>query len=346
MLSRHLRFCCIAFVAIFSTCGGNHGGPKSPLTVVSYGGGAYQESHKKAFCEPFAGSTGIPVNSVTWNADYGKLKAMVESGNVSWDVVDVTAAEYSRGKTENLFAKLSVTPNEGQFLPNSVFDDGVASVYWGTVLAYRKSAFPAKPPTTWADFWNVKDFPGPRAMYDDPRGNLEFALLADGVTRDKLYPLDVDRAFRKLDQIKSSVRVWWNDGTQPVQLLLNNSVVMSSAWNGRIYASEQARERIGYSFEGAALELDYWVIPRGSANQVNASQFIVFASRPENVGRQAELVGYGPVNITALNFVSEAAKPQLPTYEKNWNVSFVVDSSWWSSNEEKIKTRWLSWKGK
>jgi len=286
------------------------------------------------------------VNSVVWNADYGRLKAMVESGNVSWDVVEVTAAEYARGRRENMFAKLTDKPQEGEFMPNSVADDGVANVYWGTVLAYKKSAFPSNPPKTWADFWNVQAFPGPRAMYDDPRGNLEFALLADGVPRDKLYPLDVDRAFKKLDEIKPHIRVWWTDGTQPVQLLLNNSVLISSAWSGRIYASEQARADIGYTFDGAALELDYWVIPRGSSNTSAASKFITFASSPVNLARQAELVGYGPVNLTALNHVSENVRPQLPTFPKNWEVSFVVDAEWWSANEQQVKTRWLSWKGK
>lgn len=346
MFSNYIRLTLIVTLALCCACQTKDRDQTTALTVVSYGGGAYQESHKKAFCEPFSKGTGIQVNSVVWNADYGKLKAMVDSGNVSWDVVDVTAAEYSRGRRENLFAKLTEPPREGNFLPNSVADDGVASVYWGTVLAYRRDAFSTNPPRSWSDFWNVKDFPGPRAMYDDPRGNLEFALLADGVPRDQLYPLDVDRAFKKLDQIKPHIRVWWGDGSQPVQLLLNKSVVLSSAWNGRIFASDQARAAIEYTFDGAALELDYWIIPRGSSNQSAASKFILFASHPENLARQAEIVGYGPVNLTALDYISDSVKTQLPTYPKNWDASFVVNAEWWSANEEQVKSRWLSWKGK
>lgn len=316
----------------------------SELTVVSYGGGAYQESHKKYFCQPFADLTGIKVNSVVWSADYPKLKSMVESGKVTWDVVEVTAAQFARGNSEKLYEDLTVTPRDGSFVTNTVLKNGVANVYWATVIAYKRSSFPGNPPKTWADFWNVDSFPGPRALYDDPRGNLEFALLADGVPLDKLYPLDVDRGFKKLDQIKPHIRVWWGDGSQPVQLLLNGTVVLSAAWNGRIFASEQARKDIGYSWSGAALELDYWVIPRGSPNRDAASRFISFASSPYALARQAEMIGYGPVNVTALDFVTPATRTNLPTFRDNWNVSFVVDATWWSANEESVKTRWLAWK--
>jgi len=316
------------------------------LTVVSYGGGAYQESHKTAFCEPFGLFTAVKVESVTWNAEYGKLKAMVESGNVPWDVVEITAAQFKRGLNENLFEKLTVKPKKEDFLAGSVFDQGVANVYWGTVMAYRKDAFPDNPPKTWADFFDTNKFSGSRALYDDPRGTLEFALLADGVSKDKLYPLDVERAFRKLDEIKKHVRVWWTDGTQPVQLLLTKGVTLSSAWNGRIFASKDAREQIGYSWNGGALELDFWIVPKGSMNADLSSRFITFASTPEAMARQTEMVGYGPVNKVSFKYVREDVREHLPTFGPNWDVSFVIDAAWWAENEETIKTRWLSWKAR
>lgn len=331
---------------LFAGCNGSKPTDQRSLTVVSYGGGAYQESHRKSFIEPFSEITGVPVHSAVWNAEYGKLKAMVESGRVDWDVVEVTAAQFARGSRDNLFQKLSVKPHDGEFLPNSVMDTGVANVYWGTVAAYRKADFMGDHPTSWKDFWDTHRFPGGRALYDDPRGNLEFALLADGVPAAKLYPLDIERAFRKLDQLKPSVRVWWTDGTQPVQLLLTNSVTMSSAWSGRIFANPQAMADLGYSWEGGALELDYWVIPRGSRNTDAASRFILFASLPYTMATQAELIGYGPVNLTALTFISDKTKPHLPTYAPNRTLSFVVDARWWSAHEEEIKARWIGWKSR
>lgn len=315
------------------------------LTVVSYGGGAYQESHKKAFCEPFELYTGVKVESTTWGADYGKLKAMVQQGGrVPWDVVEVTAAQFERGKQEGLFERLIVTPPSNEFLPNTVSDYGVANVYWGTVLGYSKAKYVSKAPGSWADFFDVEAYPGSRALYDDPRANLEFALLADGVALKDLYPLDVDRAFRVLDRVKPYVRVWWTDSSQPLQLLMAGSVDMSTVWNGRIFASKDARREIGYSWNGAALELDYWIVPKGARNGGLGSRFIAYASSPYAMAKQAEIVGYGPANKESLRYVSPEVLQELPTADENWKLSFVVDADWWAQNEETVKTRWLSWK--
>lgn len=324
------------------------GGAK--LVVVSYGGGAYQESHKTAFLTPFQTECGCKVESVVWGAEYGRLQDMVTSQNVVWDVVEVTAAQYSRGNADGLFAELPRGPRLEEFvaLPGGPEAEkfGVPNVYWSTVLAFRRDKFSSEQPLDWTSFWDVVRFPGPRALYDDPRGNLEFALLADGVRIENLYPLDVERAFHKLDEIKPSVRVWWKDGTEPVQLLLADQVSLTSAWSGRIFASQRARGSLGYIWSGAAHELDYWVVPRGSKNVELGADFIVFASQPRNMAKQADVTAYGPANRNALQFVSEAVRPHLPTSPENWATSFAVDSSWWAENETQMATRWIEWKNR
>lgn len=331
---------------MLSACNGKPGGdaeaPKE-ITVVTYGGGAYQAAQKKAFFEPFTEKTGIKVNSVIWNAEYDKLKTMVESGKVTWDAVDITAGQYAQGKKDNLFAELQTKPDEEEFPAGTVNADGVAGIYWGTVLAYSKAAFPKDAPQSWKDFWDTKRFPGARSLYDDPRGTLEFALLADGVPKDKLYPLDVDRAFRKLDQIKSDI-VWWSGGVEPLQLLLSKKAVLASVWSGRVYASKE-KDKIGTTWRDAALELNYWVVPRGSAHTEAASQFIEFASQSQAIAKQSELVGYGHANKASLKHLPEDIQKQLPTYADNWDQSFVVDAGWWADNEKEVTARWREWKG-
>lgn len=337
------------FALSLVACSGQSPQPASgstPLTVVSYGGGAYQVSHQEAFIQPFSTISGTRTESATWNADFGKLKAMIQSGNVSWDVVDVTAAIFQRGLKENFFERLSVPIDSTHFMANSVSEYGVANVYWGTVLAYRSDSFGQTGPRSWADFWDVDRYPGPRALYDDPRGTLEFALLADGVPKDQLYPLDVDRAFQKLDIIRPSIKVWWTDGSQPLQLLLNGTVLISPCWNGRLFASPESKTKIHYVWDGAALELDYWIIPRGSMNVDAASRFIFFASAPEALARQAALIGYGPANSRALQLLDPALLPDIPTSPDNWQRSFVVNAEWWAENEAIVKNRWLQWKGR
>lgn len=346
MYNRTFISIALFFLLLAYGCDGKPPHYTTSMTVVSYGGGAYQQSHVDAFLKPFSDITGIRLESVAWNVEYQKLKTMVQDRNVVWDVVEVTDAEFKRGKRDSLYQSLTVLPSDGEFLPNTVEQYGVANVYWGTVLAYLPDTYPKRKPETWADFWDFKTFPGPRALYDNPRGNLEFALIADGVSKDNLYPLDVERAFKKLDQIKSHVRVWWSEGTQAVQLLQTKSVALTSAWNGRIFALSKEGTRIDYSWSGAALELDWWIIPRGSSNADAASRFIVFASLPERMARQSRLVGYGPINTSALDYVPDEIKQQLPTHKKNWEKSFVVDSEWWSKNEKQMMERWVSWKSK
>jgi putative spermidine/putrescine transport system substrate-binding protein len=121
---------------------------------------------------------------------------------------------------------------------------------------------------------------------------------------------------------------------------------MSSLWNGRIFASKDAKTDIGYTWTGAALELDYWVIPRGSINIDHAARFIAFASNPYSMAVQAEMIGYGPANQEALRYVSPEVQNQLPTSEKNWKDAFVIDAEWWAQNEDTVKTRWLAWKAR
>jgi putative spermidine/putrescine transport system substrate-binding protein len=337
---------CVIAVLLGIACDGKKpSSAQHKFTVVSYGGGAYQQSHKDAFITPFNALTGSVADSTTWDANYGKIKAMVESGQVTWDAVDVTAAIYNRGVKEGLFEKLRVPVERKNFLEGAVGEYGVANVYWGTVLAYRKD-LGKEAPRDWADFWDINRFPGDRALYDDPRATLELALLADGVEKEKLYPLDVDRAFRKLDQIKPHVKVWWTDGSAPVQLLLNKTVTMTPCWNGRIFASRDAQAQIDYRWDGAALELDYWVIPRGSKNAESASRFIAFASTAEPMAHQAEIVGYGPVNARALRLLEPDIARQLPTHEGNWRKSFVVDAAWWAANETDVKKRWTEWRSR
>lgn len=336
-LSMTLPFIC--FIAVFSCT------PTPPLTVVSYGNGAYHQSQVTVFVEPFQEELGIPINSITWKANYRDLENMLAKNRVDWDVVEVTDAQFKRGIKDRIFEELSGLPPTGDFLPGTRSRYGVANVYWGTVIAYNGSKYQASQiPMSWKDFWDVERFPGPRALCDDPRGNLEFALLADGVPRERLYPIDVERAFRKLDELKSHIKYWWTDGSKPIELLTSDSVQLTSIWNGRAFAARKRGLAVAFSWEGAALERDWWVILRGSKNVEAASQFIAFASNAGRLADQAQRIGYGPVNLDALPLIPEDVRRELPTFPLNWEKAFVISSEWWSANEQTVWDRWNSWR--
>ena len=314
------------------------------LTVVSYGGGAWQDSHKKAFIEPFEKINGADITSEAWNAEYAKLKTDVDNHAVKWDVVEVTAAQFVRGKRDGIFEPQSTGLMSDQFVRGAIDPQGVANVYWSTVMAWSKDSFGGRAPASWKDFWDVTRFPGARALYDDPRANLEIALLADGVDARHLYPLDVERAFRSLDRIKPYVRIWWTDGSQPIQLLTTQQVALSSAWNGRLFAARSDAPGIRWSWAGAALDLDWWVIPKGAPHPQLAQRFIWFASQACPMAEQARLVGYGPANIAAVGLLPPELQRLLPTHSDNLGQQFFVDSAWWADHESDLQKRWSIWK--
>jgi putative spermidine/putrescine transport system substrate-binding protein len=314
------------------------------LVVVSYGG-AWQNAQRKAFFEPFAKKFNIRIREESWSGDFGQLKAMVESGKVAWDAVDVEAYMVLRGAAQNLLEKLDYSKiPKNELLPEAVHDFGVATCFWSTVLAFNTQSYPVgHQPIGWQQFWDVKNFSGQRALRKDPVANLEIALLADGVPKEKLYPLDVDRAFRSLDRIKSNIRVWWQAGEQPAQLLGSGEVVLSSAWNGRIFDAAKAGKPVASEWDGGMVSSDWWIIPRGSRNRDLAQQFIAFASSAEAQAEFPKYIPYGPVNKKAIALLAPELLKDIPTAPANLEKQAFIDNQWWEQNEAAVLERWNTW---
>lgn len=330
----------VSIVAILTTLTASAQGP---LVVTSWGG-AYQDGQRKAHFEGFTKATGIKIVEAS-PTDYGKLKAMVMSQNVEWDVVDVDLDFVIRAGRQGLLEKLDYAKmglDTRDFLPGTVHDHGIGNMFYSTILAWNTKKITAgTAPTGWKDFWDVKKFPGPRSLYKSPLGTLEAALLADGVPIDKLYPLDVDRAFRSLDRIKPYVTVWWDTGAKAAQLVTDGEVVMTSSWNGRIQEVIRQGAPVGFTWNGGALGGDAWVIPKGAKNRDLAMKFIAFA---QTAKQQAELTKYypvGPTNTKAFAFVDP--KVDLPTTPKNRSVQLIVDVTWWVDNFDKVNERFTAW---
>ena len=183
------------------------------------------------------------------------------------------------------------------FLPGAVLDCGIGTISWSTIFAYSADVYPGDSgPKNWADFWDVEKFPGKRGMFSSPIFNLEFALLADGVPTDQIYDVlksagGIDRAFAKLAEIKEHV-IWWaaGEGHVPPQLLSDGEVVMTTAWNGRIYNAVVAEgKNLVIVWDGQGMDYDFWVIPKGHPELDLAYKFLNFASRPRTAGRSDQL---------------------------------------------------------
>lgn len=315
------------------------------VRIVSYGG-TMQDAVRKAYCEPFEALSGIKVRDIA-GADLNKVKAMVDTGNVDWDVVQL-----SRSSVKNLmkkgdyFEKLNYDLVDTANIDETYrYEYALDMLVWAEVLAYRTDAFKGAVPAGWADFWDTKKFPGDRALggAGPSTPELEFAVMAAGVRPEKVYPIDIDKAFASYDKIKASVVKWWETGAVPVQLLTDREVVMTSVWNGRMAAIQAAGVPAAVSWDQGLLKRDCWAVPKNSPNRANAMKFIAFATMAIPQANLSMLIPYGGVNNKSIEYLPESRLPLLPSAPaiKSKLVNFNYD--WWVDNRDTVIARWNKW---
>lgn len=311
-------------------------------------GGAYQQAWRTAVFEPYTEKTGIKIIEQEYGGEIAKIKAMIESGNVTLNAVDVDAPTLLQGCDEGIFEQINwdeIGPQH-DWIDGTTSKCGVGTIVYATILSYDGAAL-ADGPTKIKDLFDVQKFPGKRGMWKNPATNLEFALMADGVAPDQVYnvlgtPAGVDRAFAKLDTIKSNI-VWWEAGAQAPQLLASGEVVMTTAWNGRIYNANKEGKDFRIVWDGEILDSNFWVIPKGAKNQQGALDFIKYAIEPKELARVAEYIPYGPVRKSAARFVLREIAPQLPTSPQNMETALTLDNSFWADHGDEIRRRFTTW---
>jgi putative spermidine/putrescine transport system substrate-binding protein len=316
------------------------------LTVINFGG-ANANAQKKAFYEPFE-KMGNKIVPVEYNGEQAKIKAMVETKKVTWDVVEVESPDITRGCDEGLFEKLDYSKigPRSDFLPAAVNDCGVGIFVWSTVMAYDGDKLKSGP-VTWADFWDTKKFPGKRGLRKGARYNLEFALMADGVKSADVYKVlatkeGSDRAFKKLTELKPSIQ-WWEAGAQPPQFLVAGDVAMTTAFNGRIDAANREGKNLKITWTGGIYDLDYWTIPKGTPNKDAALKFIAFASTPDAQAEYARNIAYGPTNKNALAKLDAKTLANLPTSPANSKDALQFNLKFWADQGEELEKRFAVW---
>ena len=313
------------------------------LVVVSWGG-ANQDAQRESIFKAFEKKTGVKIKEDS-PTDYGKLTAMVNSGNVEWDVVDCDADFVPRGIKEGLLEKLDFNVIDKTDLDTSLTTDySVGAELYAVAISYDTTTFPTgKQPTTWAQFWDTKSYPGGRALWKYAPSTLEIALLADGVKPEELYPLDVERAFKSLDKIKKDINVWWTTGAQPAQLLTDNEVALAGAWNGRITSAKEQGASVDVEFNQSILMADSWVVVKGAPQKDLAMKFIAFATAPEQQANYAKLIPYGVVNSKAYDLLDEATKAKMASSPEKRPKQIMLDVNYWLDNYDTINERFQNW---
>ena len=314
------------------------------LTVADPGG-PYSPGFRKAFYDPFEKATGIRIINVARDAEpTAQFKAIVETKSYTWDVCTLTlSARDILGKSDLLEPiGLEKTGVPGM-MPDAITPLWLGTDVYSTILGFRKDKFGENAPKSWADFWDVKKFPGRRALRKNPIDTLEEALLADGVPLDKLYPLDVPRAFQSLDKIKAHVNVWWTGGAQSTQLIQSGEVDMLAMWNARAQAAIDGGAPVEIVWNQGIYSIEGWGIPKGCPRAEAARQFVRFCGAAEQQALFAEQLAYGPTNLDAYRGLSAGRAAVLPTSPANLKVMVAASEDWWSANRAAVTEQFNAW---
>jgi len=321
------------------------GKPLDGKTVVfASWGGAYQAAQKAAFCEPFSETTGAAVVQ-DGPVDFAKYRAMLQSGAPTWDVVDITIDFLYSAAKDGAFEIIDTNVVDVKRIdPRYVTEYGVGAIVWSYNLGYSLTTYTeATRPRSWADLFDLEKFPGKRMLRDRVEPMLEIALLADGVPKDKLYPLDVERAFKKLDTIKKD-SIFWATNSQSQQLLVDGEVGLGVIINGRLYDAVQKGAKLGMEWNQALQSVDFLVVSKGAKNRAVGMELINQATTPEAQARVANDMALAPTNPAAFALIKDSVKPWLSTNPAYAESSLVVDELYWRDNLKALMDRWTQWK--
>lgn len=309
------------------------------VTVVSFGG-AYQEGQSKALFQPAAKAMNIKLKEETYTG-IADLRLKVKAGAVTWDIVASGSGSAARAGAEGILEKLDY-----KVIDTSSFAPGLATEYcvggdvFSTVLAWNTKTYGDKGPQSWADFWDVKKFPGKRSYRKGVAGALEPALMADGVPANKVYevlsqPGGIERAIKKIKELKPHIAVWWSSGAQHAQLMKDGEVDMITGWNGRFDVVAKDGGKVAYTFNQALLDYDCFAVPKGAPNKDLAMKFLAEISKPSYQAEFTKYITYGPTNKKAyeLGTIDAAYAKRLPSHPDNAAKQLPINLDWYIKYE-------------
>lgn len=332
------------------------------INVVTWGG-AMEAAQVEAYNKPFTKATGIVVKTSSADDPAVPLRNQVEAGNVTGDVFDVSMADAVRLCDEGKLMPIDPaslppgadgTPATEDFIAGSLSDCGVTTIFAGTVITYDKTKFPDAAPKSVADFFDTKTFPGKRGMARTARRALSLALIGDGVPAAQVYevlgtPEGVDRAFKKLDTIKSDV-VWWQAGAQAPQLLADGEVVMTTAYNGRVFDAVVGEGKpFEVIWDGQYMDQNTFVIPKGAPHPEQAMDYVRFATSAEQLAAQSRYISYGPARKSSgplLGLYKDdktPMAPNMPTAPEHMTTAVIEDPAFWADHDAELTDRFNSW---
>jgi putative spermidine/putrescine transport system substrate-binding protein len=340
------------------------------MTISSWGG-AYQQMQVDAYAGPYAKATGV---NVIWdessNEAVAKLRAQNEAGNVTWDLVDVLAADGIRLCDEGLVMDVPFddwlapapdgTPASEDMGKYIVSDCHIPADLYSTTFGYRTDVaeWNGAVPTSICDVFDLEKFPGKRSLEKRPLNNLEWALICAGVPADQVYDTleteeGVKKAFDELDTIKDQT-IWWSAGAETPQLLADKEVVIGSTYNGRLFSViEEQHQPVAMLWDYQVFDIDGWVVPADLPEERlnRVKHFLRFATDTQRLADQSKYISYGPSRASSQPLVGKHATlgidmaPHMPTSPENAKTAFLFNYSWWADHRDELDGRFQAWLG-
>lgn len=316
--------------------------------IIRNPGGVYEDVMRKYVYDPFTKETGVRVTSVAATA--ARLLAMFRANNVELDVIDAGDSVLEQLRRQGALGPIAYDgwrwSKPDDVTPALKLPTRVANLLYASVIGYSREAFPdGNHPKTWAQFWDVERFPGPRTLADMATGNpnLEFALLADGVPMDRIYPIDIDRAFRSMTRIRPAIRKFWDTGALSAQMLSDKEVVLGSFWNGRVQVLADRGAPLGIEWGENMIEVQAVGMFKDAKNPKAAQQLIDFMLQPEVQAQYCKDLTYGPTNAKAFTLLPPEQLARMPGSPQSRDLGFYKDIAWWEDNRDRVNRTWSRW---
>ena len=315
------------------------------LTIVGFGGG-YQDSAREHLFEAYETESGTAVSDDVYNGEMAKIYGMVETGNVTYDIIMVEAPELVRGCEDGVFAPINFdVVDGGKFIEGATHECGVGGTGWGAAMFYDKAKHP-NGPSNFAEFWDIEAFPGMRSMRTGPKMTLEAALLADGVAKADVYDVlstdeGVDRAFAKLDEIKDSM-VWWKSGAPPLQLVGSGEVDFATGYTGRIIGANNDGADYALNWSTLIYSIDYWAVISGSPMADEAMKMIDWITSPAPLRAQAAVWPISPAN-KEVNADPELQKANPGMVLNHSDQGLFISTEFWIQHGDELEAKFTAW---
>lgn len=337
------RTALVAFAVAAAACSFSvHVASAEDTVAIANQGGGYGDAMWKAVWEPTEKKLGVPIKQYSL-IGLSDVRAQVSANAVQWDIGEAEVSECAMGVKEGLFEPLDYKVISPKGYPSEAINPNYINVNTASyVLGWNTNTFGSNGPKNWADFWDVKKFPGSRALRNSPGPNLEAALIADGVPLDKLYPLDVDRAFRKLQEIKPSITVWWTTGAQAAQLAKDGEVDMLSIWSNRMQGAINDGAKAEFTYAGGVLNPDCFFVPKGAKNRDLAMKALAIAVSPEVHANIVKYLPISPVSEQSYQFIDPKSAKTLPTSPENAAKQVWINAEWWAEHGPEVNERWTA----